>query len=184
MWLWGADAPSAPMLQSQVIRWCPTLPHWVPPSWGAPPQLQVDLWDLNDAQFRQLVEDLWQEAARWEGMVPPMESPFDWCRVLMGGAAAALRPGGCYPQRGRGWGPSEPLQQPTSPPQTEEDVGHLLSTLTAGLRLGTLRINTFSGDATLGQTEVSLEQWYHEVQCVKDHYPESMVKERIIRSLK
>ena len=35
-----------------------------------------------------------------------------------------------------------------------------------------------------GKTEVSFEQWYHEVQCVKDHYPESMVWESIVQSLK
>ena len=66
----------------------------------------------------------------------------------------------------------------------EEDVGYLLSTLTTRLRLGTLRINTFIGGATLGKTEVSFKQWYHEVQCVKDHYLESVVWESIIRSLK
>ena len=32
--------------------------------------------------------------------------------------------------------------------------------------------------------EVSFEQWYHEVQCVKDHYLESVVWESIVRSLK
>ena len=36
----------------------------------------------------------------------------------------------------------------------------------------------------LGKTEVSFEQWYHEVQCIKDHYPESVVQESIIKSLK
>ena len=36
----------------------------------------------------------------------------------------------------------------------------------------------------LGKTEVSFEQWYHEVQCVKDHYLGSVVWESIIRSLK
>ena len=35
-----------------------------------------------------------------------------------------------------------------------------------------------------GKTEVSFEQWYHEVKCVKDHYPESVVWEGIVRSLK
>ena len=34
------------------------------------------------------------------------------------------------------------------PPHTEENVGHLLSTLATGLRLGTPRINTYSGNAT------------------------------------
>ena len=36
----------------------------------------------------------------------------------------------------------------------------------------------------LGKTEVSFEQWYHEVQCVKDHYVEPMVWDSIVRSLK
>ena len=52
------------------------------------------------------------------------------------------------------------------------------------LGLGTPGINTFSGDATPGKTEVSFEQWYHEVQCIKAHYPESVVQESIIRSSK
>ena len=56
--------------------------------------------------------------------------------------------------------------------------------LVAGLRMGTPRINTFSGDATPGKTEVSFEQWYHKFQCIKDHYPEAVVQESIIRSLK
>ena len=73
---------------------------------------------------------------------------------------------------------------PTGPRQTEEDVAHLLITLAARLRLGTLGINAFSGDATLGRTEVCFEQWYHEEQCIKDHYLESVVLESIIRSLK
>ena len=35
-----------------------------------------------------------------------------------------------------------------------------------------------------GKTEVLFEQWNHEVQCVKDHYPELVVWESIVRSLK
>ena len=66
----------------------------------------------------------------------------------------------------------------------DPDVGHVINTLASGLHLGTPRINTFSGKATLGKTEVSFEQWYHEVQCVKDHYLESVVWESIVRSLK
>ena len=56
--------------------------------------------------------------------------------------------------------------------------------LAARLRLDAPRINTISGDATPWKTEVSFEQWYHEVQCVKDHYPEAVIWERIIFSLK
>ena len=53
-----------------------------------------------------------------------------------------------------------------------------------GLQLGTPCINTFSSDATPGKTEVSFEQWYHEVQCVKVHYTESLVRENIYILLK
>ena len=35
-----------------------------------------------------------------------------------------------------------------------------------------------------GKTEVSYKQWSHEVQCIKDHYPESVVRESIMQSLK
>ena len=56
--------------------------------------------------------------------------------------------------------------------------------LAAGLEMGTPRINTFNSDATPGKTKVSFKQWYHEVQCIKDHYPEAVVWEIIIRSLK
>ena len=35
-----------------------------------------------------------------------------------------------------------------------------------------------------GKMEVSFEQWYHEVQCMKDHYPESVVQESIMQSPK
>ena len=35
-----------------------------------------------------------------------------------------------------------------------------------------------------GKAEVLFEQWNHEVQCVKDYYPELGVQESIIQSLK
>ena len=63
-------------------------------------------------------------------------------------------------------------------------MGHLINTLALGLHLGTPRINTFSGETTPGKTEVSFEHWNHEVQCIKDHYPESVVWESTVRSLK
>ena len=50
--------------------------------------------------------------------------------------------------------------------------------------MGTPRINTFSGDAMLRKTEMSFKQWYYGVQFMKDHYPESVVWEIIVRSLK
>ena len=35
-----------------------------------------------------------------------------------------------------------------------------------------------------GKTEVSYKQWSQKVQCIKDHYPESVVRESIMQSLK
>ena len=69
-------------------------------------------------------------------------------------------------------------------PQANGCVSWLLSKVMAGLGMGSPRINTFSGDATPGKTEVSFEQWYHKVQCVKNHCLEALVWESIIRSLK
>ena len=107
-----------------------------------------------------------------------------------------------FPEGGR-WGP---LRQPTPPVEPKgpaggrvpsgppprapcpapagSDMGHLITALTLGLHIGTPKINTFSGNVTPGKTEVSYEQWNHEVQCIKDHYPESVVWESIMQSLK
>ena len=63
-------------------------------------------------------------------------------------------------------------------------MGQLITALTLGLHISTPKISTFSGNMALGKTEVSYEQWSHEVQCIKDHYPESVVRESIMRSLK
>ena len=63
-------------------------------------------------------------------------------------------------------------------------MGQLITALTSGLCIGTPKISTFSGDVVPGKTEVSYEQWSHEVQCNKDHYPELVVRESIMRSLK
>ena len=59
--------------------------------------------------------------------------------------------------------PGEPAQWSACPSHADADVGHLLSMLEAELRIGTPRINTFSGDGTPGKTEVSFKQWYYEV---------------------
>ena len=78
-------------------------------------------------------------------------------------------------QPGGGWEPRGQPLQPPSPTQPDEYVGHLINTLAMGLQLGMPHINIFSSKAMSGKMEVSFEQWYHEVQCVKDHYPESVV---------
>ena len=75
-------------------------------------------------------------------------------------------------------------QQPVAPLNPLQMSAVSTSMLTARLRIGTPHINTFSGDATPRKTEVSFKQWYHEVQCVKDPYPETVVRESIIHLLK
>ena len=51
----------------------------------------------------------------------------------------------------RGWAPWGPPPQPLAPAQPNADVGYLINTLASGLCLGMLRINTFSGEAMLGE---------------------------------
>ena len=63
-------------------------------------------------------------------------------------------------------------------------MGQLITALTSGLHIGTPKISIFSGDMTPGKTEVLYKQWSHKVQCIKDHYLESVVRESIMRSLK
>ena len=79
---------------------------------------------------------------------------------------------------------SGPPPQVPHPTPSGSDVGQLITTLALGLHLGTPKINTFSSGITPGKTEVLFEQWNHKVQCIKDHYPESVVQESIMRSLK
>ena len=80
-------------------------------------------------------------------------------------------------------GSSTTFSAPKATP-ADLDTRHLTNPLASGLHLGTPRINTFSGKAMLGKTEVSFKQWYHKVECVKDHYPESVVWQSIVQSLK
>ena len=63
-------------------------------------------------------------------------------------------------------------------------MGQLITALTLGLQISTPKISTFSGDVAPGKTEVSYKQWNHEVQCIKDHYPELVVRESIMQSLR
>ena len=63
-------------------------------------------------------------------------------------------------------------------------MGRLVAALTLGLHISTLKINTFSGNVAPGKTKVLYEQWSHKVQCIKDHYLESVVRESIMWCLK
>ena len=105
----------------------------------------------------------------WQGRVGSPEQPF-WP------PAAAQQDGG--------WEPRGHPPHSSAPVQPNEDVGHLINTLAMGLWLSTPWANTFNGKAMPGKMEVSFKQWYHEVQCVKDHYLESLVWESFICSIK
>ena len=49
--------------------------------------------------------------------------------------------------------------------------------------MGAPDINTYSDDTISGKTKVFFKQWYHNVQCVNNHYPKAVVWEGIIQSL-
>ena len=141
------------------------------------------LRELGDAQLRQLMEDLWQEAAQRELTTSPIGPPSSHWRTPASGMDADLEAEEVTLQ-GEGMRIQQTANKAHRPPSYRGGCWLPPCTLVARLRLWTPRIKTLSGDATLGKTEVSFEQWYHEVQCVKDHYLESVVWESIMRSLK
>ena len=150
-----------------------------------PCRIHAQLGDLNDQELRQLVRDLSQEIAQRESTAAPSyPPPRDW--ACPAGNPATEEDDQEVTFTGGGRVPTGPQPQPlpVSPAPAGTDMSQLISALTSGLRIGTPKISTFSGEATPGKTEVSYEQWSHEVQCVKDHYPESVVRESIMRSLK
>ena len=114
------------------------------------------LIDLNDAQLRHVMKDIQQEAVRREGAIPPRGSPIECCQAPAGAVDTDLVDEEVSLQGVRGWGPGKPPQQPTGPLEQRRML-ITSSSLAAKLRLGTLRINTFSSDATPGKTEVSFE---------------------------
>ena len=142
-----------------------------------------------------------QEIAQCELTVPPSKPPpNEWVCPLGSREPKDNDQEVTFPGGGR-WGPSrqptpvpeqpaggrvpfEPPQQQPCPAPAGPEIGQLITTLTLGLCIGTPKISTFSGDVAPGKTKVSYEQWSHEVQCIKDHYPESVVSESIMRSLK
>ena len=90
----------------------------------------------------------------------------------------------CPAQADGGWELRGQPPYPPAPVQPDEEMGCLINTLPMGLWLGTPHISTISDNATPGKMEVLFKQWYHKVQCVKDHYSESVVRESVVHSLK
>ena len=113
---------------------------------------------------------------------PSNPPPRDWACPLGNGVPEEDDQEVTFPGGGRV--PSGPQLQSPGPAPAGPDMGQLINALTSGLQIGTPKISTFSGDVAPGKTEVSYEQWSHEVQCIKDHYPELVVRESIMQSLK
>ena len=144
-------------------------PH---PGGGTPNHLQADLGDLANHKLQQLMEDLHWEVALYElNALPRSPPPMPWGNPVGNGNPNADDQEVTFPKRGGwvppgqpfqlpapvkpdgGWAPQGPHPQPSNPAQPNTDVWHLINTLTSGLCLGTMRINTFRGKATPGKTE-------------------------------
>ena len=182
---------------------CIHLPNKLPQVGGTLHHLQAELWDLANHELHQLMENLTKEVAQCKVNVPSSSPPLNtWVHPLGSRVPEEDDWEVTFPGGGR-WGPlrqptpsTEPeqsagLRVPSGPPlqapcpaPSRSDMGQLISALTLSLCLGTPKINTFSGDVTPGKTEISFEQWNHEVQWIKDHYLELVVPESIMKSLK
>ena len=178
-----------------------TPPQQSPPSEETPCHLHAQLGDLNDSELQQLIKDLSQEIMQCGLTAPPSNPPpHDWVCLLGSREPEKDDQEVTFPGGGR-WGPerqttpvlnspaggrvpSGPPQQSPCPAPAGPDMGQLISALTLGLQIGTPKICTFSGEVAPSKTEVSYKQWSHEVQCIKDHYPELVIRESIMQSLR
>ena len=178
-----------------------TPPLQDPPSEGTLHCLHAELGDLNDSELQQLIKDLTQEIVQHKLTAPPSYlPPNDWVHLSGSREPKEDDQEVAFPGGGR-WGPerqtipvpespaggrvsSGPPQQLPCPAPAGADMGQLITALTSGLHISTPKISTFSGDTASGKTKVSYKQWSHEVQCIKDHYLELVVRESIMRSLK
>ena len=84
----------------------------------------MDIGDLEDAQW---------EVAHRELNVPTRGLPLGCWRTLAGDSDTDVDDKEVTFLGGRGWEPRGQPPQPTGPPQSEEDVGCLITTLVAGL---------------------------------------------------
>ena len=178
-----------------------TPPYQIPPSEETLHHLHAQLGDLNDSELCQLIKDLTQEIAQCKLIVPPSNPPPpDWACLLGSREPKEDDQEVTFPGGGR-WGPerqttpvphspaggrvpSGPPQQSPCPALAGPDMGQLITALTSGLQISTPKISIFSGEVASSKTKVSYEQLSHKVQCIKDHYLESVVRESIMQSLR
>ena len=119
------------------------------------------LGDLVDNELQQLLEDLHWDTALRDLNAPPRDPLLTPLGNLVGNGDPDMDDQEDTFLRGGRWEPQGLPPQPPAPIQPNEDVGCLINTLATGLHLGTPHLNTLSGEAMPGKTEVSFEQWYH-----------------------
>ena len=92
----------------------------------------MDLWDLEDAQLKQLMEDLQWEVAHRELNAPTRTHPWD-----AGGLWQEMGTPMWMMRRSPSWEGGVGTQRTATfthcSPQPQEDVGHLINTLVTGL---------------------------------------------------
>ena len=113
---------------------------------------------------------------------PQQPPPRDWAWLLGSGVPEEDDQEVTFPGGGRVH--SGPQLQAPCPALAGTNMGQLITALTMGLQISTPKISTFSGNVAPSKTEVSYEQWSQEGQCIKNHYPELVVRESIMQSLK
>ena len=113
-------------------------------------------------QLWEALEAIRYETARWVGAMPPPESP--WISMwtpggsgepIMSYEGASLEGEGMVNCQAYAVAHQSSMGWCRCWPSPEYSCGWA--------EVGTPRINIFSGDATPGKTEVSFEQWYHEL---------------------
>ena len=128
------DVPQALSPQPQMGRRFPNQPLVTPHQDGwVQCQFHMDLWNLEDAPLRQLMEDLQQEVGHRELNAPHRGPTLGCWRTLAGDRDTSVDDEEVTFLEGRGWEPRGQPPQPAGPPQPEKDVGHLNSTLATGL---------------------------------------------------
>ena len=152
---------------------------------GGSHQFHMDLGNLEDTQLRQLMEDLQWEVAHRELNVPPRGPPLGCWRTLSRRWGPQCGWWGGHLPRREGMGTQRTATLTCWPPQPEEDVGHLISTLAARLWLGTPRINTFSGAMPCWERQkCPLNSGTTRYNVSRTTTWNSVVWESIVRSLK
>ena len=124
--------PQALSLWPQKGRRFPSHPCNPHPDWRAPHLFHMELRDLGDAKLWQLMEDLWQEVVHRELSASPMGPLLGCWRTLAGGGDPDVEDEEVTFLGERGWQPSRQPPLLTDTSLTEEDIGHLISTLASG----------------------------------------------------